>query len=157
MELTIQDLGALGELLGSVAVLVTLIYLALQTRQNTAAIQAQIEVATISANTNHIMSVATSSELADAIRQDRRDKFADHTTADVEVTYQLEAAVRLFAWEFQQSQQGLFTTQEELVMASVVRGLLLESHIFPEWWEGRKPAYPPEFVEFVEEQRAKAA
>ncbi len=156
MELTIQDLGALGELLGSVAVLVTLIYLALQTRQNTAAIQAQIEVATISANTNHIMSVATSSELADAIRQDR-DKFADHTTADVQVTYQFEAAVRLFAWEFQQSQQGLFTTQEELVMASVVRGWLLDSHIFPEWWEGRKPAYPPEFVEFVEEQRPKAA
>ena len=35
MTLTIQDPGALGELLGSVAVLVTLVYLALQTRQNT--------------------------------------------------------------------------------------------------------------------------
>ncbi len=38
MTLTIQDLRALGELLGSVAVLATLIYLALQTRQNTMAI-----------------------------------------------------------------------------------------------------------------------
>ncbi len=37
--MTIQDLGALGELLGSVAVLATLIYLALQTRQNTMAIR----------------------------------------------------------------------------------------------------------------------
>ncbi len=37
MTLTIQDLGALGEFFGSIAVLVTLIYLALQTRQNTAA------------------------------------------------------------------------------------------------------------------------
>ena len=33
MTLTIQDLGALGELLGSVAVLATLVYLAMQTRQ----------------------------------------------------------------------------------------------------------------------------
>ncbi len=33
MTLTIQDLGALGELGGSVAVLATLVYLALQTRQ----------------------------------------------------------------------------------------------------------------------------
>ena len=32
MTLTIQDLGALGELLGAVAVLATLVYLALQTR-----------------------------------------------------------------------------------------------------------------------------
>jgi len=32
MTLTIQDLGALGELLGSVAVLVTLVYLAMQGR-----------------------------------------------------------------------------------------------------------------------------
>ncbi len=39
--MTIEDLGALGELLGSVAVLATLIYLALQTRQNTAAIAAR--------------------------------------------------------------------------------------------------------------------
>ena len=31
--MTIQDLGALGELIGSVAVLATLIYLTLQTRQ----------------------------------------------------------------------------------------------------------------------------
>ena len=40
MTLTIQDLGALG---GSVAVLVTLVYLALQTRQNTMAIAAQLD------------------------------------------------------------------------------------------------------------------
>ncbi len=39
MTLTIQDLGALGELLGSVAVLVTLVYLAMQTRLNTRATQ----------------------------------------------------------------------------------------------------------------------
>ena len=43
MTLTIQDLGALGELLGSIAVLATLVYLALQTRQNTMAIAAQLD------------------------------------------------------------------------------------------------------------------
>ena len=48
MTLTIQDLGALGELLGAVAVLATLIYLALQTRQNTMAIGAQLDAARLS-------------------------------------------------------------------------------------------------------------
>ncbi len=47
MTLTIQDLGALGELLGSIAVLATLIYLALQTRQNTMAIAAQLDAAVL--------------------------------------------------------------------------------------------------------------
>ena len=49
MTLTIQDLGALGELLGAVAVLATLIYLALQTRQNTLAIAAQLDAAVMAA------------------------------------------------------------------------------------------------------------
>ncbi len=47
MTLTIQDLGALGELLGSIAVLVTLVYLAFQTRQNRMAISAQLDAARI--------------------------------------------------------------------------------------------------------------
>ncbi len=47
--MTIQDLGALGEPLGSVAVLATLIYLALRTRQNTMAISAQLDAASIAA------------------------------------------------------------------------------------------------------------
>ncbi len=48
MTLTIQDLGALGELLGSIAVLATLVYLALQTRQNTMAIGAHLDAAVLS-------------------------------------------------------------------------------------------------------------
>ncbi len=64
MTLTIQDLGALGELLGAIAVLATLIYLALQTRQNTMAIAAQLDAAHISATQRLMLAAATSSELS---------------------------------------------------------------------------------------------
>lgn len=40
MELTIQDLGAIGELIGAIAVVITLIYLGSQIRQNTIAVKA---------------------------------------------------------------------------------------------------------------------
>ncbi len=53
MTLTIQDLGAIGELLGSVAVLATLVCLALQTRQNTMAIGAQLDAQRIN-STLHV-------------------------------------------------------------------------------------------------------
>ncbi len=61
--MTIQDLGALGELIGSVALLVTLVYLTLQTRQNTKAISAQLEAARLTSGLVLTMTAATSSEL----------------------------------------------------------------------------------------------
>ena len=70
MTLTIQDLGALGELLGSVAVLVTLIYLALQTRQNTMAIAAQLDAARIGTVMTVNSLPITSPELAEALAAD---------------------------------------------------------------------------------------
>jgi len=41
--MTIQDWGAIGELVGGVAVIVTLIYLALQVRQNTRQFSRSVE------------------------------------------------------------------------------------------------------------------
>ena len=73
MTLTIQDLGALGELLGWVAVLVTLVYLALQTRQNTMAISAQLDAARIAALLTMNLTAATSTELQEALGEDQID------------------------------------------------------------------------------------
>ena len=73
--MTIQDLGALGELLGSVAVLVTLVYLAFQTRQNALMIGAQLDAARIGALLNLNLTAATSSELQEALNEDRSKDF----------------------------------------------------------------------------------
>ncbi len=78
MTLTIQDLGALGEFFGSIAVLVTVVYLALQTRQNTMAIGAQLDAAAIAQTQNGLLSAATSNELGEALRE---DSVADFTNS----------------------------------------------------------------------------
>ena len=70
MTLTIQDLGALGEFFGSIAVLVTLIYLAFQTRQNTMAIAAQLDAARIGTVMTVNSLPITSPELAEALAAD---------------------------------------------------------------------------------------
>ena len=62
--MTIQDLGALGEFFGSIAVLATLVYLALQTRQNTMAIAAQLDATRIATSQNLQLTAATSTEFA---------------------------------------------------------------------------------------------
>ena len=54
--MSIQELGALGEFIGSIAVLVTLVYLAIQIRQNTRSIEESQRMARVEAmvtrNTN---------------------------------------------------------------------------------------------------------
>ncbi len=155
--MTIQDLGALGELIGSVAVLATLIYLTLQTRQNTQAIQGQLDAASMTASCNQLMMIATSSELAEEQRRDYGDLMARLTTGEVQLVYNFEATLRLCAWQLHQSRRGLLTTQGELGLTNLVRTWLTDSRSFPAFWEQQRDAYSPEFVEWVEEQRAKAA
>ncbi len=154
MALTIQDLGALGELLGSVAVLATLVYLALQTRQNTMAIAAQLDAARLSATQSSFLATATSNELADLVRE---DSTGDLTTNQVRLGFYWASTFYSFQWQLQQVRRGLLAASEEAVLAVNVRSFFTGSHSFEGWWEGMKANWPPEFIEWVEEQRSKAA
>ena len=66
MEWTIQDLGALGEFVGSMAVLVTLIYLSIQVRQARREQQQAVLEARTEAIRDGYMRIATSPSLASA-------------------------------------------------------------------------------------------
>ena len=154
MTLTIQDLGALGELLGAVAVLATLIYLALQTRQNTIAIAAQIDAAAIASNQSILLSAATSSELAEALRE---DSTGDVTTNEVRLAWYWWSVLSSFQWQLHQARRGLLPTFNEAGIATSIRNIFTESRSVEGSWDRTKASYPPEFVEWVEEQRSKAA
>ena len=62
--MTIEQLGSLGEFLGSIAVLATLIYLAIQIRQNTKATRAQIHQARSDQAQDFFLFVAGSPEFS---------------------------------------------------------------------------------------------
>ncbi len=154
MTLTIQDLGALGELLGSVAVLVTLVYLAFQTRQNTMAIAAQLDAQRISSTVQVGLTVAASTELLEALREDQLDPPALNQARRNQLW---NVRFRMFSWQFAQARRGLLPTFNEAAMA---RGFGLHFnryHSFEGWWEDAKASFFPDFVEFVEEHRSKAA
>ncbi len=154
MTLTIQDLGALGELLGSVAVLVTLVYLAFQMRQNTMAISAQLDAQRISSTLQLGLTHATSTELLEALREDQID--APPINQIRRGQYWATRFIN-FQWLFAQAQRGLLPSFNEVAMARVVRGLFNRYRSFEGWWQNTKPRFFPEFVEWVEEQRSKAA
>ncbi len=152
--MTIQDLGALGELLGSVAVLATLIYLALQTRQNTMAISAQLDAARISSTLQLGLTLATSTELQEAMRED----WIDAPPINEIRRNQFWSSLFLnHQWQFVQAQRGLLPTFNEAGMKGAVRVPFNQFRSFEGWWETARRVYAPEFVEWAEEQRSKAA
>ena len=73
MEWTIQDLGAVGEFVGAIGVVVTLVYLAYQIRQNTI----QLEQSTLTA-----MAAAQSAANV-ALRETRTSLFESAETAEI--------------------------------------------------------------------------
>ena len=154
MTLTIQDLGALGELLGSLAVLVTLIYLALQRRQNTRAIGAQLDAARLNALMNLSTTYVTSNELQEALAEDR----VTESTTNQERRHQYWfAEFFTYQWNLIQGRQGLLPTFNEAGTGLRVRGIFDTYRSLEGWWTTIKPGFLPEFVEWVDEQRSKAA
>ena len=154
MTLTIQDLGAIGELLGSIAVLATLVYLALQTRQNTMAIGAQLDAALITARQSALLTVATSNELGEALAEDRT---VDIPTNLYRLGMYWQSALTVYQWQRHQARRGLLPSYNEAGIAATLRFLFTTSRSIEVAWEGYKANYRPEFVEWVEEQRSKAA
>ena len=66
--MTIQDWGAVGEILGGLAVVASLVYLALQIRQNTRQISHSIETARVSALSQNIQAA---NHMRDLLIRDR--------------------------------------------------------------------------------------
>ncbi len=154
MTLTIQDLGSLGEFFGSIAVLATLIYLALQTRQNTLAIGAQLDAALISATQELGLTASTSTELLEALAEDRT---TDETTNQMRRRYFWSARLNNWQWQHHQARRGLLPGFNEAGLASAVVNSFRVQRSFEGFWGRVKPNMRPEFVEWVEEQRSKAA
>ena len=155
MTLTIQDLGALGELLGSVAVLATLVYLAMQTRQNTMAISAQLDAARIAAVQELNLAAATSTELQEALNGDRVEPL---TIERARLNNFWAARFFQLQWNFTQARRGLISsTGNEARMALRTVSLFNDFRSVEGYWEAMRRTFPPEFVEWIEEQRSKAA
>jgi len=150
MTLTIQDLGALGEFFGSIAVLATLIYLTVQTRQNAKALQAQAEGDTLAAQIQFGLASAASKELSEAWFE------GEEAQRDYRRRQHGIAVLSLAEWYFYQGEKGLLPFRPGLER-HVGAGLFQLYPGLDRIWEASQDRFRPEFVEFIEEQRSKAA
>ena len=134
--------------------MVTLVYLALQTRQNTLAIAAQLDATRIIASQNLSLTAATSTELEEALAEDR---VADVTLPQMRRNHYWLAQFITFQWQLLHAREGLLPTVSEMAVGRVIGAVFDGSRSLGSWWEGTKRFFLPEFVEWVEEQRSRAA
>ena len=145
----IMELGAIGELLGGIAVIGSLIYVGLQVRQNTRAVSASTFHAVASVTSDTVTRIAENPELAALIE---KGFFAPEELTQSErfrAGFWLRGSFRQYENYAYQADQGLLDPRVYQGYFSVMAESLRVAFI-REWWEGAKGGYGPEFREQVD-------
>ena len=146
MDLT--QLANLGEFIGGVAVLVTLVYLALQVKQNTRALAATTFGSVSRASADLTIAIATSDQAVESMRLAYSNP--QELTADQRLRFDLltRAGFRNFENYFYQNSQGFL---ESDVWQGFQRNMtdLLQTPIGREWWSRHKHAFGDRFQDHV--------
>jgi len=145
---SIDDLGSLGEFVASIATLITLAYLALQIRQNTAATKLSASQS-IMASLNNALQIASSS--ADTARA---TVIGQTDFADLQDDEKAQFMAWMFSW-FRTLEQAHFYHQrgylDEDIWQSQLRHLeqAIKAPGVRQWWDARQNLFSQPFQELV--------
>ncbi|MDX1650129.1 MAG: hypothetical protein R3263_09775 [Myxococcota bacterium] len=148
--MTLQDLGNLGEFVASVAVIVSLIYLAVQIRQNSRLVRSEIDQAQTDGHTRYLALLAQDADLARLCRRGLAQEPLD------------EDERFRFSWlmhhVFAQLQSAFFHYRSGIISAEQwetprrVAALWLASPAVRAWWRRENRIFRDEFVRHVERE-----
>ena len=155
--MTIQDLGSIGEFIAALATLVTLVYLALQIRQNTSQIRENSNL--VRANVASMMAAQTSASIAfifdagavelmaEGAKDFHRLTLADRMKFDA-INQQM---MTRFESLFVHYKLGLLTEGQWVAKRTTLERRLVFRGV-QQWWERSKDEYEPEFRRYVTEE-----
>jgi len=146
---TLQELGSLGEFLGSVGVIVSLIYLAVQIRQNTRSVRAATQQSFVDVNASFAGLLLNNDHMAHVYRVGIADQ--DELTEDQRVQFDMLMVTYFRNMQnlFQQRERGML---EEDVWEGSRRHMLWyirQPGVFT-WWQARRPMFSDRFRAFLE-------
>ncbi len=142
-------IGAIGEVVGAIAVVATLFYLAFQIRQNTQMSRASMTKDLMLASRAAIMDNASNDRLADIWAEIRGD-FDDADAARRYSFYQ--SYFRLYELQFNLSKQGLMDQTISTSYELVIRMFTQTKH-FDQYWSIARSQFHEDFAAYVDSQR----
>lgn len=140
-------IGAVGEILGALAVVVTLFYLARQVRQNTIVTRAETTKDLYLASVRSIMDLAGNEQLTRTWADIRQFPDLDHTRRWAV----FQSFFRLYELQHNFNRQGLLDPDIADAYQRVVH-MFGGSRHFPEYWAAARETFSPEFAAWVDDQ-----
>ena len=151
-----EALGAVGEIVGAVAVILTLGYLAVQIRQNTRWLRASIADSHYRGVVDWVTNMASDRELGRTyfVGIRRFDELAEEDQRQFFLL--LYSQLKLYERLHYQFCQG--NIEEELWnLEAASLHLLIHSPVFEAWWEVRRPLFRQDFQREIERLRGEEA
>ena len=146
-----EAIGAIGEVIGAVAVLVTLVYLASQIRQNTKSLKATATQAIMSETSRTYSALASDEDMSRiywsgledfwSLNQSERRRFATYMASTMKPWENILTQVRIGAIEKEAMDGG----RNELIRHFSQPGMR-------QWWVKGESAFNWELVEYVEKE-----
>ena len=145
----IMELGAIGEFVSGIAVVVSLVYVGLQVRYNTAAIRASSAQAFAdSINGVNFVAAGDQPRVARLVFEEPDSMSEDER---VSAEFMTLATCRSFESALLQAELGAFDAQTiDMVRLSLRR--LFATDFYREWWDRQQFPFTDRFVRFVEDQ-----
>ena len=149
--MSLQDLGAVGELIGGISVVISLVYLAVQIRQNTQTVRASAYQSILAAAVQARLTVAQDPVLCrrmlDGLHES--EKLTDDEKAQLRQT--ISAMLRLFENVFFQYRRSMV---EEAIWESwrLTTIAMFSRPDVQEWWPSTREFFHEEFREFLERE-----
>ncbi|MDX1394202.1 MAG: hypothetical protein R3195_07420 [Gemmatimonadota bacterium] len=145
-------IGAVGEITGALAVVITLFYLARQVRESTRVTRAEMTKDLLLASRTAIMDVTANDRLAEIWSQIR--EFESDDAARRHTFYQ--SFFRLYELQFNLAKAGLFDEEIGHSYALVIR-MFARTKYFDAYWSGARGEFHEDFAAYVDEQIRMAA
>ena len=145
--MTIQDLGAIGEFIGSIGVVVTLIYLAVQIRQNTRMGTASLEQGLFDAQTNIYHLILTNPELI-KLAHDFLEGHGDDPAENARLHNFILYAFETHQHHFVQHKHG-FLEEVSLDTYWNIQMAWLGNEPGMEWFKRNSQHFRPDYVAYV--------
>ncbi len=136
----------IAEVMGMLGVIASLILVAVEVRQNTAAVRSETIQSVLEQAISVNMIPAQDSDLRESIYARPEDLTDDQRN---QLGWFYTGLVRLFMLRFYQFQEGSIDESTTLQIASSSRVFSLPT--FVHFWQDRSPEYPADFREFMEE------
>ena len=148
--MTLADLGNLGEFVGAIAVVASLIYLAIQVRQNTRSVRASTYQAVVSDSAAINATGAQDEALARIFRVGQRDISELADDERMRHDFFLGQSFNMFENLYLQREHGTIDDEYFNAKMGLVRRWLSRPGI-REWWDSRSYMYVGRFRDFVSE------